>query len=67
MPKQGDEKVVDSAIWTSPATTASPFAQLQPPANLDELAEVESKKETSERVKPYATPVTQETLRKQLK
>ena len=70
MAKDTEAKPVDSAIWTSAATTSSPFAQLRAPENLDELAQAaidSTEKELAERLKPYETPVTQATLSKQLK
>ena len=55
----------DSPIWTQEAGTEEPFAELQPPDNLAELAaqvaEI-SDPEFDKRVAVYNTPVSQDAL-----
>lgn len=60
----------DSPLWTSPATTAEPFAQLEVPENLDvliEIVELEAKRDLAVRTRPYRTTVGQESLARPLK
>ena len=55
----------DSPLWTQPASEDDPFAHLEIPDNLDEIAAQvarDSIAELESRLAPYKTPITAETL-----
>lgn len=60
----------DSPLWTSQATTAEPFAQLEEPENLDEiikLVDQQAERDLARRTRPYDTTISQESLARPLK
>ena len=67
--KQGPVTVDGKTLWTN-SGGASPFAKLHTPSNLKELARrvaEDARAESDARVKPYRTPVTNDTLRSPVK